>query len=295
MIILKTHIVPKDVTDIRIIDYCQVIFPEISTRSSAKKIIKRGEILINNEPAKSGFWVKPGMELKYVDREQNPPKAYNLDLEIIFEDEYLAVIYKPAGIEVSGNKFKTIQNALVYNIMPSSKKDALHWAQPVHRLDYPTSGLLLIAKTSTSLIKLGKQLENKEIQKTYRAIVAGKIPDDGIINTPIVNQNAYSTYNCINRFRSIKTNWISLINVYPHTGRTHQLRIHLSELGFPIVGDKQYGSKPILKGKGLFLSAIGLVFNHPITSEHLQIFTNQPKKFDKFLLIEQQNWDSRIK
>ena len=116
-----------------------------------------------------------------IDNENKPPKPYELNLEIIFEDESLAIINKPAGISVSGNKYRTIQNALLANLRTSSEPDSLKWPRPVHRLDYATSGLLIIAKTSSALVSLGKQFEERRIKKSYKAIVIGKVNNEGVI------------------------------------------------------------------------------------------------------------------
>ena len=291
MFILKKHTVPADTSHIRLIDYALEVFTIIPSRSSMKKIIRNGALLVNGEKIPSGSWVMEGQEITLYDLEQTPPKPYDLELDIIYEDEHLAVINKPAGIEVSGNKFKTIQNALVSNIEISKEDDALKWARPVHRLDRPTSGLLLVAKTSSSLMHLGQQLEKREIKKKYRAIVSGKIPDNGEITTPINGRQSLTTFNCISRHRSLKTSWISLVDLYPHTGRTHQLRIHMSSLGFPIVGEKNYVVGPILRGKGLFLSAVELSFIHLSTKKALTITVPQPPKFDLLIKREQHQWN----
>ncbi len=294
MFVTQKHIVPEGTSKIRLLDYALTVFATIPSKSSMKKTIKKGGLLVNGISISSGSWISEGQLIELLDLEQNPPKPYHLELEIIYEDEHLAVINKPAGIEVSGNKFKTIQNALVSNIGISKEADALKWARPAHRLDRPTSGLLLVAKTATSLMKLGHQLENHEIQKRYRAIVAGNIIDEGKLTKPINNQDALTTFKCVNRYRSIKTDWISLIDCYPHSGRTHQLRIHLAEFGFPIVGEKQYCDGPILKGKGLFLASVGLVLYHPISNKLLDLSIKQPEKFDSFLSREQKNWESKF-
>ncbi len=291
MFLIKEHIVPNNISNIRLIDYCLLIFPSIPSRSGMKKAIKRGEILVNDEIVKDGFWIKPDHVIKLVDLEYNAPKPLDIRLDIIFEDEYLAIINKPPGIEVSGNKYSTIQNALISNISISNEPDALKWARPVHRLDRPTSGLLLVAKTAGALMNLGQQFENRIIKKTYLAIVAGCIPIEGEVTKKIDEQPAISSYKRISLNRSIKTSWLSLVHLYPETGRTHQLRIHMASIGYPIVGEKKYGEGPVLKGKGLFLSAIGLSFIHPNTKKNLNIKITPPTKFSSFLKKENQNWE----
>ncbi len=291
MLILKEHTVTSEVTRIRLLDYALQIFTSIPSRSAMKKVIKSGALLVDGEPGHASSWVLGGQQITLLDLENKPPKSLDLYLEIIFEDEHMAVINKPAGIEVSGNKYYTIQNALVANITPSSEPDALSWPRPVHRLDMPTSGLLIIAKTATSIMKLGQQLESRKVHKKYRAVVGGKLPDKGKINSDIVGQEALTSFNCINRCHSLKMQWLSLVELCPYTGRTHQLRIHMADYGFPIVGDKIYGTGPLLKGKGLFLASVELQFTHPHNNLPITISINQPKKFNALFEREERRWE----
>ena len=290
MIIIQQHTVPKDVPRTRLLDYALQVFTTIPSRNSMKKVIKRGALLVDGQPGQASSWVLEKQQITLVDLEQKPPKPLDFKLEIVYEDEHLAVINKPAGIEVSGNKYYTIQNALVTNIAPSREPDALKWPHTVHRLDMPTSGLLLVAKTASALTKLGQQLEKREVQKKYRAIVAGRLPDSGDIITDINEQEAFTRFKCVGSCHSLKTQWLSLVELFPHTGRTHQLRIHMSEYGTPIVGDSQYGTGPLLKGKGLFLTAIELKFIHPHNNMPINIGIEQPTKFDALFEREERRW-----
>ncbi len=292
MFVVEQHTVQKGIQKIRLLDYSLQMFATIPSRSSMKKVIKRGALLVDGKLGQSSSWVREGQHITLIDLELTPPKPLDINLEIIFEDEYLAIINKPAGIEVSGNKYYTIQNALVGNIKISTASDALHWARPVHRLDMPTSGLLMVAKTASALMKLGQQLENRKILKKYCAIVAGNSPDFGEIVTPIDGRKAKSSYTCIMRCHSLKTKWLSMIELSPHTGRTHQLRIHMSQLGFPIVGDRKYATGPLLKGKGLFLAAVELSLLHPITNVPLHFKVVPPNKFKALLDREERRWQT---
>ncbi|MBC8319812.1 MAG: RluA family pseudouridine synthase [Bacteroidetes bacterium] len=292
MLIIQHHTVSKKIARLRLLDYALEVFTTVPSRASMKKVIKRGELLVNNQPGHQSNWVEEGQEITLIDLELKPPKPLVYKLEVVFEDEHLAIINKPAGIEVSGNKYYTIQNALMTNINPSKESDALKWPRPVHRLDVPTSGLLLVAKTALAVMTLGQRLEKREVKKRYRAIVAGKPPDSGEINTAINGQEAYTKYKVVSRCHSLKTQWLSLVDLFPLTGRTHQLRIHMAEIGFPIVGDQHYGSGPLLRGKGLFLSAVGLRFLHPIKKQQIDINILQPNKFDLLLVREERRWKS---
>jgi len=289
--VLNTHIVPKGVEEIRLYDYAAKIFPTIPSRKGIKKAIAREEIMVDGKKTSTGHWVKEGQRIDLLESSANPPKEYNLDLEVIFEDEHLAIINKPAGISVSGNQFRTIQNALIGNVSLSKEEDALRWPKPVHRLDGPTSGLLLIAKTAKALVKLGQQFEQKLIKKKYVAIVMGKTPESGVITSDIDGLKSLSEYITLKTINSLRSKQLSLVELMPKTGRTHQLRIHLSSIGFPILGDKKYGNVGnVLEGKGLFLCALGLEFNHPITSEVLSINTELPYKFNSLLEREEKRW-----
>lgn len=249
--------------------------------------------MLNGEITEGGRWLKNGDVITHVKIEIHPPKSYHLKLNIIFEDEYLAVIEKPAGISVSGNQFKTIQNALLFTIKPSNNSDALPWPLPVHRLDNQTSGLLIIAKTKTTRVKLGQAFEQKKIQKTYNAIVIGKTKDQGVIESMIDDKKSISHYRKIVEYPSLKNEILTLLELNPLTGRTHQLRIHCAEMGHPILGDKLYGTPGlILKFKGLFLAALRLEFNHPITHEKLDFGLRIPSKFLNRLENEARRYNS---
>jgi len=236
--------------------------------------------LLNGKKVPGGTWLKENDVIQWVDPELTPPKPYHLQLTILYKDEDIALIYKPAGITVSGNQFKTIQNALVYNLEKSTKADALPWPLPVHRLDNPTSGLLLVARTKAARIKLGQAFEAKQVNKKYHAVLIGKAPESIKIDAPISDKIAHSNLKRICVLPSLKNEFLSLVELEPVTGRTHQLRIHSAAIGHPILGDKLYGTEGmILKHKGLFLSATFISFHHPITGKYLEFSTPPPEKF----------------
>lgn len=297
MKIIKIHTVTTLSEKIRLVDYALDIFKDfILTRSMFKKAFKKGAIKLDGKETKGGEWIRIGQEIILYQTEENIPEPFELKLEIIFEDEHLAVIVKPAGIVVSGNMYRTIVNAVQYNIKKSILDDALPWPRPIHRLDMQTSGLLIIAKSQLAAVELGKQLENKTLKKRYRAIVVGQAPDRITYKTNIEKHIAHSELITIKTINSIKSKHLSLVDLYPHTGRTHQLRIHTSENNIPILGDKLYGDiKNTKLHKGLFLSAVEITFLHPKTQEEINLKINQPSKFDSLLAREENMWKNKQK
>lgn len=214
-------------------------------------------------------------------------------MEVVFEDEFLAVVNKPSGIPVSGNQFKTAAQALPFNLKPSNRKDALLVPLPVHRIDASTSGLLVASKTAGAMVKLGRMFQQRQIEKTYMAVVVGSIALRGEITEPIEGKVARTTYERIALEQSLRNGHLSLVKLTPHTGRTHQLRIHMAHISHPIAGDKIYGEegKTLLR-KGLFLAAVGLKFQHPVLAEeHLDLRIEIPLKFEKLLKREKERWD----
>lgn len=278
----------------RIYDYLTGKLVTISSRKGIKKALSRDQVYLNGNLAKSGDYVQVGDSIIIYENQVVDHKYFELDLNVIYEDDVLAIVEKPSGIPVSGNTFKTLQNALPHHLKRSSAVDYLPIPLPVHRLDSPTHGIVVIAKTHSTRVELGRQFEDREVKKYYQAIVQGKLEGKGALNTSISSKNALTYYESLAVFPSVKNGWTSLIQLSPVTGRKHQLRIHLSRLGFPIVGDKQYGKKGFtLKHKGLFLAAVGISFIHPKSNEELSFEIELPNKFNRFLKREE-NWIKRI-
>jgi 23S rRNA pseudouridine1911/1915/1917 synthase len=280
--ITETHNVPKLEKPIRFQEYGVGIFSTIPTKSGIKKAIKKELIYIDGNLATTSKYISGEEKIELFQSEKSSIfERLELNLEVLFEDEYLAIIYKPAGILVSGNKFITIANGLTQNLKKSTHFDAVK-PQPVHRLDYPTSGLLLIGKTSSAIIELGKLFQNAEIKKTYFAITIGAMNTVGYINFLIDEKIAQTKFEVLKTVVSERFGCLNFVKLAPKTGRKHQLRKHVSEIGNPILGDKKYFlTHKILTGKGLFLHAGILDFVHPFTNDKISITKKLPKKFTK--------------
>lgn len=287
-----THIVPEGVTGIRLSNYATGIFPGLETKSGVKKAIKRGEIWIDGIQGTTASYISTGLTIQWKKPDYIPRKVYNVKIEIVYEDDFIAIVNKPAGIVVSGNRFDTLENGLIAHLAKSTQGDVLPLPLAIHRLDSATSGLLIIAKTHTARISLGRMLEEKMIYKTYQAVVIGETPASGIFTEPINGKEAITRFERFETIPSLVSGKLTLLNLHPETGRTHQIRIHLSNAGYPILGDKLYGDPEfLLKGKGLFLCAVKVKFRHPVTNKELSISIDLPPKFKRFLDGELRRWE----
>ena len=210
-----------------------------------------------------------------------PRRPLTLPLAVLHEDEHLAVVRKPAGILVSGNAFKTVAAALPQNLQPSILPDACApW--PVHRLDFPTTGVLLVGKTSAAIRELGRAFAEHRVEKTYVAVVIGTPPESGRLTNAVDGKPAASAYEVLDVVASERFGQLSLLRLQPSSGRRHQLRRHLAALGHPILGDRDYGREgSILHGKGLYLHALRLRLEHPATREAFEVRDDQVEKYRK--------------
>ncbi len=258
------------------------IFQAAPTKSALKKALKKKYITVNGVIATSATFINGGERICLsILEEVIPKRKLVFPLEVLFEDEYLAVIHKPAGILVSGNSFKTIANALDQNLKRSKLLDATT-PQPVHRLDYATTGVLLVGKTNSSIRALNKLFENRGVAKTYYAVTIGEMDEEGEITLEVDGKKAQSNYTLCETVPSERFGKLNLVKLEPQTGRRHQLRKHLAAIGNPILGDKEYGIENlILNGKGLYLHAYSLKFTHPFTKEEVFLKDELPQRFMK--------------
>ncbi len=272
----------------RLSEIAPELFASLPSKKSIKKAIKSGFVYVNGKQGQTADFIEGGEALELFENKTAVVKpTIDYPIEVLFEDDYLAVVSKPAGILVSGNKKITLENALPSNLKKSTQPDALDRPEPIHRLDYPTSGALLIGKTQEAVILLNKVFESRSINKKYLAITIGAMPKSGIVEDEVDGKKAKSAYKVVKSEISERFTFLNLVELTLFTGRRHQLRKHLSSIGNPILGDADYGKEGlILKGKGLYLHSNLLEFIHPFTNEKLKVLAPIPKKFKKIFDFE---------
>lgn len=268
----------------RIVDYIGDVFDMLGSRSAARKAIAAGRVKMNSEKVYPSDTIKNGDFISLTGTGIAKAKKFDFEIEQVYEDEHLIIVNKPAGIAVNGNRNKTVENALAGVTRKSKLVDSLPRPIAVHRLDVPTKGLVMLAKSKSALITLSNAFETNKIKKEYHAIVHGVPQQSGVINKPVEGKKSESRYQLEKTVKSrIFTN-LSLVKLKPITGRTHQLRIHMASIGHLIVGDRLYAKevKTIL-GKGLFLCASKISFEHPENKELKVVQIKLPNRFTRLL------------
>lgn len=266
------------------------------SRSKVQKLIKEGKVLVNNKVITNNYLVEEEDVILVNDNLdfEIHVKAQDIPLDIVYENEDLLVINKPSGMvthPAPGNYEKTLVNALLGKYELSSDK-----LRPgiVHRLDKDTSGLMLVAKNDETHDKLSKMIQDKEVKRTYLALVTGVINHEtGTIDAPIGRDVKYrekmmvtdiNSKKAITHFKVLKRmKNHTLIECYLETGRTHQIRVHLSYIGYPIVNDFLYGKEKIDKEFGQLLHSRKIEFNNPRDGKHLCFEVDVPKRFQKIM------------
>ncbi len=268
-----------------------------SSRSKIQKLIKMGLVLVNDEIESSSYKVKLDDEIVILDYDDEIKiEKENIPLDIVYEDEYLMVINKPKGMVVHpavGNYSHTLVNALMYYLNKDTTKENMR-PGIVHRLDKDTSGLMVVAKTEEALEKLSLMIKNKDISRIYIALVWGIIRHEkGTIDAPlgrdINNRQKYMVTNinskdAITHFKVLERyNNATLIECKLETGRTHQIRVHMNYIGYPIVNDAIYGNKKVIDGTGQMLHSKQIKFVHPFTGKELTFEQESPQQFNNIL------------
>lgn len=292
-------LIVKEESNKRIDAYIQNQINEYS-RTCIQRLLEEEKITVNGKKVKASYKVQVGDEIQI--EEEKPKeiglKAQEIPLEIIYEDKDIIVINKPKGMVVhpaNGNPDGTLVNA-VMAICKDSLSGIGGEIRPgiVHRLDKDTSGIIIVAKNDKAHITLSEQIKNHEIKKTYIALVHGVIKENNAtIDMPIARSKKdrkkmavdRDGKNAITHFKVLKrTEKYTLLEVQIETGRTHQIRVHLSEIGYPIIGDYTYSNgKNRFDVEGQMLHAYKIKFKHPTTNEEVEYTAELPKYFKDIL------------
>lgn len=273
---------------------------ESLSRMAVKRLIEEENIKVNNRIQKVSYKVQNGdvIEINEPEAKDVSLEAQDIPLEVVYEDSDIIVVNKPKGLVVhpaNGNWDGTLVNAIMA-ICKDSLSGIGGEIRPgiVHRLDKDTSGLLIIAKNDKSHLNMSEQIKNREVNKIYYALVRGIVPEnEATINMPIGRstkdrkkmavvkdgKEAITHFKVLERF-----NKYTLLEVKIDTGRTHQIRVHLSQIGYPVVGDETYSNgKNEFGVKGQLLHAKSLDFKHPISGKSMHLEAELPEEFSKVL------------
>ncbi len=270
------------------------------SRVAIQRLIENQKILVNDKKVKSSYKVQ---ENDVITLEEEKPKeislkAQNIPLEIIYEDNDIIVVNKPKGMVVhpaNGNPDGTLVNAIMA-ICKNSLSGIGGEIRPgiVHRLDKDTSGIIVIAKNDKAHINLSEQIKNHEVKKTYIAIVRGVVKENqATINMPIGRSNKDRKKMAISKNGKEAITHFKVLKRYPEytvlevnieTGRTHQIRVHLAQIGYPCIGDETYSSGKNKWGiKGQALHAKSLEFKHPTTGKQMKLEAKLPEYMKKLI------------
>ena len=296
---IRTFVVEEAYKDLRLDIYLTQVITDIPSRSFVKKLIDENQVIVNGkEGTKPKYKMAVGDQVK-VDVEPaawetQDLEAQDIQLNIFYEDADIAIINKPVGLTVHpavGGKSGTLVNGLLHHFKQLSDVNGDVRPGIVHRLDRDTSGLLVVAKTNVAHARLGRQFEKHTVMKRYVARVQGNVQfDQGMIDAPIERhvkyhdqrqiaregqgKEAVTLYQVLKRFKHS-----TLVAMFPQTGRTHQLRLHMKHLGHPLLGDDRYGRKETFPRLALHAQSIG--FNHPMTKEYIEFSCPVPAEFLK--------------
>ncbi|URZ88256.1 RluA family pseudouridine synthase [Floricoccus penangensis] len=267
------------------------------SRTVTNELIKDGQVTVNGNIAKAKYKVQEGDVIEFTEPVEEVLEYLpeDLSLDIVYEDDDVAVVNKPQGMVVhpsAGHTSGTLVNGLMHQIKNLSGINGVIRPGIVHRIDKDTSGLLMVAKNDLAHEKLAEQLKAKTSKRRYLAIVHGNLPSDkGMIEAPIgrnpkdrksqaviaSGKPAVTRFEVIERFDDY-----TLISLELETGRTHQIRVHMAYIGHPVAGDPLYGPrKTLTPNEGQFLHAEVLGFEHPTTGEWIEFTAPAPEVFQK--------------
>ncbi len=277
------------------------LLPEFNnewSRSQIQDLIKEDLVTVNEKVIKSNYKVKLNDLIIVTEKEvvEADIQPENLNLDIYYEDEDVAIVYKPKGMVVHpspGHYSGTLVNGLMYQIKDLSGINGEIRPGIVHRIDKDTSGLLMVAKNDIAHRGLVEQLMDKSVKRKYTALVHGNIPHDyGTIDAPIGrNEKDRQSMDVVDNGKEAVTHFnvlehfndYTLIECQLETGRTHQIRVHMKYIGYPLVGDPKYGPRKTLDIGGQALHAGVIGFKHPVTHEYIERQAELPKEFETLL------------
>ncbi|RRN70625.1 RluA family pseudouridine synthase [Peribacillus simplex] len=269
------------------------------SRTQVQQWIKDDHVLVNGSAIKTNYKAVPGdtIEVTIPELEELDAVAEEMNLDIYYEDADVLVVNKPSGMVVHpapGHVSGTLVNGLMAHCNDLSGINGVMRPGIVHRIDKDTSGLLMVAKNDLAHEKLVQQLVDKTVTRKYQAVVHGVIPHDfGTIDAPIgrdkkdrqsMTVTDSNSKNAVTHFRVIERfNDFTLVECQLETGRTHQIRVHMKYIGFPLAGDPKYGPKKTLKLDGQALHAGLLGFIHPRTNEYMEFEAPIPEEFENLI------------
>jgi len=280
------------------------------SRSQIQIWLKDGAVLVNGETVKTNYKVKPDdvVTVSVPEAEPLDIEAENLNLEIVYEDEDVLVVNKPRGMVVHpapGHTSGTLVNGLMHQVKDLSGINGIMRPGIVHRIDKDTSGLLMVAKNDKAHVSLVDQLVKKTVTRKYIALVHGHIPHDkGTVDAPIgrdprdrqsmtvvdSGKHAITHFRVLERFGNF-----TLVECRLETGRTHQIRVHMKYIGYPLAGDPKYGPKKTIDFDGQALHAAVIGFIHPRTEEYMEFESPLPQVFNELLEEMKSNVDNKEK
>ena len=270
------------------------------SRTMIQKLIEDGEILVNGQEKKISYKTKQGdvIEIHIPEAKEINLKAQDIPLDVVYEDDDIIVVNKPKGMVVhpaNGNPDGTLVNA-VMSLCKGSLSGIGGEIRPgiVHRLDKDTSGLIIIAKNDVAHINLSKQIKDRRVKKIYITLVKGNVSEnEATVNMPIGRSTKdrkkmavrKDGKEAITHFKVLKRyGKYTLLELKIDTGRTHQIRVHMAEIGHPVVGDMIYSNGKNEFGiEGQMLHAKSLDFQHPVTGKQIHLEAELPKYFEEIL------------
>lgn len=295
---VKTSSLVVEIPGDRLDKYITGRHPELS-RTQVQKLIRDGLVKVNGRVARPGLKLNTGDKL---DITIPPPEPVSLQpeaipIKVLYEDEDLLVIDKPAGLTVHpapGHPSHTLVNAILAHLQEPLEIEDEQRPGIVHRLDRDTSGLMIVAKNHAAQMNLSAQFKARTVSKVYLTLVKGRVtPEEGIIEAPIGRDRSHRERMAVvaerhgrearTQYRVVKhLDGYTLLEVKPETGRTHQIRVHLAAIGYPVVGDAVYGMKSEFLSRQ-FLHAHRLGFHLPSTGEYVEFKSDLPEDLQKAL------------